>query len=168
MAALCLALLASLVLAISALAATSPVKIDGAIALKQLKTAACKSGTGKVKGVKETDISCSDTGVLNRKGVSYAWLWRLRGPKGGSVSEVGNLGINRGDGFLYLHMTGKVKTVGKSTTKHGVARVTGTVSFLKGTGPYKKRTATGTYTFDVVRNATTYQVLKLTLHVTVR
>ncbi|MDX6511898.1 MAG: hypothetical protein QOE36_1402 [Gaiellaceae bacterium] len=143
----------------------STIRLDGTVTLKVMKTKACKAtryGAG-------SNLACSDVGTYrgapNSAKASYAWRWTTTGKV---TSEVGNLGLNLGHGLLYLRLKGTLKTVGKPTTNKGVARTTGTVRFFKGTFAYKGKKASGTYTLDLVRNATAYRTLKLTVHAVVR
>jgi hypothetical protein len=141
------------------------VRVDGTVVLRAFKTKACNAtryGTG-------SNISCGDVGAFrgtpSSGKASYSWRWTT---KGGVTREVGNLGLNLGNGLLYLRLRGTLKTVGKATATRGVARTTGRVTFFRGSFAYRGKTATGTYTLDLVRDATTYRTLKLTVHAVVR
>jgi hypothetical protein len=140
------------------------VRVDGTVTLRVLQTKACKGTRYKFA----TDIACSDIGTFRGMPVSgkasYAWRWTTKGKR---TQEVGNLGLNLGNGLLYLRLTGEFKAIGKTTTQRGVARTTGKVSFRQGSFAYKGKTATGTYSLDLTRNATTYKVLKLKVHAVV-
>jgi hypothetical protein len=137
------------------------VRVVGTVTLKALKTKACK-GT-------RYNISCSDDGSFRgspRSGkASYAWRWTTTGRV---TREVGNLGLNLSNGLLYLRLNGIFKAVGKATTSRGVARTTGTVSFFRGSFAYKGKKASGSYTLELVRDATSYRTLKLTVRAVVR
>ncbi len=150
------------------LASTSAgIVVRGTVTLRALKGNACKSTV--VKATKETYISCSDVGRFRGApaggGASYAWRWRTRGK---ATSELGNLGINLGHGFAYFRLSGAFRPIGKVTTARGVARTTGTLRFLQGTFDYKGKTASGTYTFDVIRDAKTYRTLRLQIQALLR
>ena len=165
----CIGLICLVVLGLvgTALGATEAnLAVEGTVTLRPLKTNACKAGTYQ-GGM--SDLACSDSGTFKGKPVpgkaSYAWRWTS---KNGATEEVGNLGLNLGNGLLYLRLKGAFKPIGKVTLDKGVARTTGKVSFLQGSFAYKRRTASGTYTLDLVRDAKTYRTLKLTLHAIVR
>jgi hypothetical protein len=154
------------VIATALAAASSQDGMSGTIRLNSIGTAKCKSGTGKVRGKKETDIQCYDAGryagMPVSGGASYSWVWYSR--QGDPVIERGTIAINLGKGDVYLAAQGTVVTIGKVTTSYGKARTTGTWKFHNGNRAYKSATGSGTYTLDVVRNATTYKILKLTIN----
>jgi hypothetical protein len=144
-------------------------RLDGTVKLKPLRASACKPTGNK----QDSYIDCTDpgefvgtaAGAKRNFGASYSWFWHTRGK---TVTETGNLGINLGNGFIYFRLTGALRTIGKATTARGVARTTGTLRFFKGTRAYKRRTASGRYTFDIVRNRTTYTKLEIHIHAVVR
>ena len=144
----------------AAKAAQTNVRVEGTVLLKVLKTNACKGD--------KFSIACSDTGRFRGKPVSgkasYSWRWNTKDKR---TQEVGNLGLNLGNGLLYLRLSGVLKHIGTPTAQRGVSRTTGKVRFLQGSFAYKGKTAAGTYVLDLIRSATTYETLKLTVHAVV-
>jgi hypothetical protein len=66
-------------------------------------------------------------------------------------------------GVVYLTLNGTFRAIGKVTSASGRGRTVGRWTYVKGTGDYAHLSGSGTYTFDIKRNATTYLVLGLSL-----
>jgi hypothetical protein len=157
-----------------AFAKSAAVELPGVLVLKPLSINKCKSGTGLVRGKKETDIQCYDVGAFKRRssagggsfGASYSWIWYRR--VGDPVVEKGVIAINLGNGAVYLRSSGLIQPIGKVTPNRGKAHATGTWVADGGTKTYKHAKGSGTYSLSLERDANTYRILKISLSGTIR
>jgi hypothetical protein len=148
---------------------TRSLTVAGTVTLKPVDTTKNCRFTA---GAKTLIASCTQLGTFSGKpgaaGASYGWRWDLELKNGvttGNAPEVGRLLLNFGaPGMLTLDLKGRQVPVGKPGANGARGRTTGTWKLTAGTGSFKGKTGSGTYTFSTSRTGkTTFQVARIEL-----